>query len=204
MPHYLDYAGWFQERKAIRSQDRTVASLDSTGSDLIARFVDGGQMRCRKVVLAIRVTLDNGETLTVDEVVFATGYRVDLQRVPFLADGLLPDGNYFADLNNYNLYVNTTDGSTEPPSPPPGGTVVSGTLSSGVSGYQTSSITVTGGDGARWGQTDVTFTCTVLDPCLESGPFRTNRDPAQRAHALLLPTAQKVLGRMRIITTVTE
>lgn len=37
----------------------------------------------------ILVTLDNEETLTVDEVVFATGYRVDLQSVPFLANGLL-------------------------------------------------------------------------------------------------------------------
>jgi FAD-dependent urate hydroxylase len=37
----------------------------------------------------IHVTLDNEEVLTVDEVVFATGYRVDLQRVPFLANGLL-------------------------------------------------------------------------------------------------------------------
>ena len=37
----------------------------------------------------IHVTLDNEEALTVDEVVFATGYRVELQRVPFLASGLL-------------------------------------------------------------------------------------------------------------------
>jgi cation diffusion facilitator CzcD-associated flavoprotein CzcO len=39
----------------------------------------------------IGVTLDNGDAFTVDRVVFATGYRVDLQRVPFLASGLLPD-----------------------------------------------------------------------------------------------------------------
>lgn len=38
----------------------------------------------------IRVALDSGEKLTVDHVVFATGYRVDLSRVPFLANGLLP------------------------------------------------------------------------------------------------------------------
>jgi cation diffusion facilitator CzcD-associated flavoprotein CzcO len=38
----------------------------------------------------IEVRLDNDEKFTVDEVVFATGYRVDLQRVPFLASGLLP------------------------------------------------------------------------------------------------------------------
>ena len=36
------------------------------------------------------VTLDNGDAFTVDRVVFATGYRVDLSRVPFLANGLLP------------------------------------------------------------------------------------------------------------------
>ena len=38
----------------------------------------------------IEVTLDNGEVFTVDQAVFATGYRVDLTRVPFLANGLLP------------------------------------------------------------------------------------------------------------------
>ena len=38
----------------------------------------------------IEVRLDNDEILTVDEVVFATGYRVDLKQVPFLASGLLP------------------------------------------------------------------------------------------------------------------
>jgi hypothetical protein len=37
------------------------------------------------------VSLDNGDAFTVDRVVFATGYRVDLSRVPFLANGLLPD-----------------------------------------------------------------------------------------------------------------
>jgi FAD-dependent urate hydroxylase len=35
------------------------------------------------------VALDSGEVLTVDHVVFATGYKVDLARVPFLAKGLL-------------------------------------------------------------------------------------------------------------------
>ena len=32
-------------------------------------------------------TLDNGETLVVDHVVLATGYAVDINRVPFLASG---------------------------------------------------------------------------------------------------------------------
>jgi cation diffusion facilitator CzcD-associated flavoprotein CzcO len=34
----------------------------------------------------LRVTLSNGERLTVDHVVFASGYRADLHRVPYLAD----------------------------------------------------------------------------------------------------------------------
>ena len=38
----------------------------------------------------IDVALDSGDVLTVDHVVFATGYKVDLARVPFLANGLLP------------------------------------------------------------------------------------------------------------------
>lgn len=34
----------------------------------------------------LAVALDNGETLVVDHVILATGYRVRMQRVPFLAD----------------------------------------------------------------------------------------------------------------------
>ena len=34
---------------------------------------------------ALRVTLSNGERLEVDHVLFATGYRADLTRVPYLA-----------------------------------------------------------------------------------------------------------------------
>jgi cation diffusion facilitator CzcD-associated flavoprotein CzcO len=36
----------------------------------------------------IAVALDDGKVLTVDQVVLATGYKVDLARVPFLASGL--------------------------------------------------------------------------------------------------------------------
>ena len=36
----------------------------------------------------IAVALDGGKVLTVDQVVLATGYKVDLARVPFLASGL--------------------------------------------------------------------------------------------------------------------
>jgi thioredoxin reductase len=35
---------------------------------------------------ALRVVLSNGERLTVDHVVFASGYRADVARVPYLAD----------------------------------------------------------------------------------------------------------------------
>lgn len=38
----------------------------------------------------MEVTLDNGDVFAVDHTVFATGYRVDLSRVPFLSNGLLP------------------------------------------------------------------------------------------------------------------
>lgn len=38
----------------------------------------------------IEVELDDGTILTVDEVIFATGYRVDLHRVPFVENGHLP------------------------------------------------------------------------------------------------------------------
>jgi thioredoxin reductase len=38
---------------------------------------------------ALAVKLDNGETLTVEHVIAATGYKVDITRVPFLAAGNL-------------------------------------------------------------------------------------------------------------------
>ncbi len=38
---------------------------------------------------ALGATLDNGETLIVDRVIAATGYKVDIARVPFLAAGNL-------------------------------------------------------------------------------------------------------------------
>jgi len=38
---------------------------------------------------ALAATLDNGKTLIVDQVIAATGYRVDIARVPFLAAGTL-------------------------------------------------------------------------------------------------------------------
>lgn len=37
----------------------------------------------------LQVTLSNRETITVDEIVLATGYKVDLARLPILADDLL-------------------------------------------------------------------------------------------------------------------
>ena len=41
---------------------------------------------------ALAVALDNGQTLTVDDVILATGYKVRIEQVPFLAAGnLLPD-----------------------------------------------------------------------------------------------------------------
>jgi cation diffusion facilitator CzcD-associated flavoprotein CzcO len=38
---------------------------------------------------ALAATLDNGETLIVDQVIAATGYRVDIERIPFIAAGNL-------------------------------------------------------------------------------------------------------------------
>jgi len=37
----------------------------------------------------LEVTLTNGETFTVDEIVLATGYKVDITRLPYLAAGNL-------------------------------------------------------------------------------------------------------------------
>jgi lysine/ornithine N-monooxygenase len=38
---------------------------------------------------ALAATLDNGETLIVDQVIAATGYKVDIERIPFIAAGNL-------------------------------------------------------------------------------------------------------------------
>ncbi|GAB3908667.1 hypothetical protein GCM10028803_44730 [Larkinella knui] len=39
----------------------------------------------------LRVTLDSGDELAVDEVIAATGYQVDIRRLPFLCDSLLAE-----------------------------------------------------------------------------------------------------------------
>ena len=45
----------------------------------------------------MRVTFDGGENIQVDHVVLATGFRVDMDRVPFLSGGNIPEA---LDLNN--------------------------------------------------------------------------------------------------------
>ena len=39
----------------------------------------------------LSVTLDNGELLPVDHIILATGYKVDMGRIPFLAKGNILD-----------------------------------------------------------------------------------------------------------------
>ncbi len=50
---YLDYAGWFQDEKDIRTLDVTVASLDTDEGELVAVTDRGERIRSRFVVLAI-------------------------------------------------------------------------------------------------------------------------------------------------------
>jgi cation diffusion facilitator CzcD-associated flavoprotein CzcO len=54
---------------------------------------------------ALAATLDNGETLIVDQVIAATGFKVDIARVPFLAAGNLLErlatGNGFPQLDEH-------------------------------------------------------------------------------------------------------
>jgi len=54
---------------------------------------------CAETTQGVKVSLTNGRDLTVDHVVLATGYRVDMQQVPFIATGNLStrlqlDGGY--------------------------------------------------------------------------------------------------------------
>ena len=46
---------------------------------------------CEQRASALRVRLDTGETVEVDHVLYATGYKVDLERVPLLKAGNLLD-----------------------------------------------------------------------------------------------------------------
>jgi len=70
------------------------------------------------------------------------------------------DPAYASALATTTLYMAAESGSAEP-EPPPGGTLVSGSLLSAVSGFKVSYVTVSGGDGAQCGQTDATYACTV-------------------------------------------
>ena len=44
-------------------------------------------IKCHEVDDVCRVELSNGEVLEVDEIVLATGYKVDISRLPYLANG---------------------------------------------------------------------------------------------------------------------
>ncbi|HYK46230.1 MAG TPA: FAD-dependent oxidoreductase, partial [Parafilimonas sp.] len=51
------------------------------------QIVSGRQLQNRK----LEVLLDNGETITIDHIIFATGYSVNMHNVPFLSNGnILP------------------------------------------------------------------------------------------------------------------
>jgi cation diffusion facilitator CzcD-associated flavoprotein CzcO len=58
------------------------------GRDAVVRLWPRTQLvACSEQGGALAATLDNGETLIVDQVIAATGYQVDIARVPFLAAG---------------------------------------------------------------------------------------------------------------------
>ncbi|MBK9210589.1 MAG: hypothetical protein IPL71_20845 [Anaerolineales bacterium] len=40
---------------------------------------------------SMNITLDNGDTFVVDEIILATGYKVDLNQIPFLDKNLLSE-----------------------------------------------------------------------------------------------------------------
>jgi cation diffusion facilitator CzcD-associated flavoprotein CzcO len=81
-------AGWLVPRVRETTIPLTV------GRKVVAAAVDGD---------AVRVTLDDGTTRTVDHVLLGTGYRVDVQRYPFLAPELLGD---LRTVNGYPLLSN--------------------------------------------------------------------------------------------------
>ena len=65
---------------APRLRDERVKVLPNTG--LVKAVKQNGELA---------VTMSNGETIVCDEVVFATGYKVDITRVPILSSGNILD-----------------------------------------------------------------------------------------------------------------
>ena len=92
--------GWFrrmvdQEREALvkrfwvegrqKLEPWLASRIDASNVHL---FPGTNLLGCDQGADGIRVWLDRGEMLGVDEVVFATGFKMDLNRVPFLSPGL--------------------------------------------------------------------------------------------------------------------
>ena len=80
----LNHRFWVEGRKKLEPWlapriDHTNVHLHPKTNVMGTEVKEGG----------IDVELDNGDKFAVDHVVFATGYRMDVQRIPFLSDDLL-------------------------------------------------------------------------------------------------------------------
>jgi FAD-dependent urate hydroxylase len=97
-----DNPGWF---RSLSEQEQAAVNqrLWSEGRLKIEPWLEPRLMReavkvwpCTQLVAceeerdgALRVQLDNGEGLVVDQIILATGYKVDISQVPFLAAGTI-------------------------------------------------------------------------------------------------------------------
>ncbi len=90
--------GWFRRLPAAE-QEALARRLWTEGRAKVEPWLEGRVMRggvtlwprtnpvsSEETAGGLAVTLDNGEVLVVDHVILATGYRVRMQRVPFLAE----------------------------------------------------------------------------------------------------------------------
>ncbi|MEN3976417.1 NAD(P)-binding domain-containing protein [Emcibacter sp. SYSU 3D8] len=97
-----DDPGWFRSLSGTE-QDALARRLWIEGRSKVEPWLEPRVMRpnvalwprtalasCRETGDGLAVTLDDGRTLLVDHVILATGYKVEIGRVPFLA-GLLGD-----------------------------------------------------------------------------------------------------------------
>ena len=100
----VDDPGWFrnlspEEKDAVNGRFWTEGRLkvepwleSRVMKETVRLWPNTQVVSCKKVSGGdLLVTLDNGERLTVDHIILATGYKVDMDRVPFLVRGNILD-----------------------------------------------------------------------------------------------------------------
>jgi hypothetical protein len=95
---HLDTTGVHTIEKFLQSQGKTSCDVEPLSLDFYLSYVAGERRE-------LKVELNNGETLFVDQIILATGYKVNIAQLPILASGnILPElktRNGFPDLDDH-------------------------------------------------------------------------------------------------------